>query len=204
MKYNKFILPFLGLALICTTTACAKTETTYRFESELAAITDGRLDSKDLISNGFFVCATGGFAPADMDPLNITYSFDANEEAKATIVICVLSGNTFGNPFDLNDADYSFSMNGQALGVPSSVTDYQGNATTNVPKEDFTEGTGFVYFTYEDVSITKGANEFIYQLTPGNGAFKHDYIDITTTAELTLDTDSTLVDNYNPDTAFGE
>ncbi len=198
MKRITVVALAIVMLLSCVAFGGCGKEETYRLEAEYVNITNGRLDTKDLVSNGFFVVATGhGFKPAELDPLEIDFAFNSKKAVEATIIVCVASGNTFGNPFDLTDADYTFSMNGEALGKPVSVVDYQGNPTTNVPKEDFTEGTGFVYFTY-NVKLNKGENHFKFNYTPGNGAFKVDYIDITAKSEITYNPNTDAVTNYEP------
>lgn len=184
------------MALLCMA-ACSQESVTYRLEAEHGNITDGSLDSKDLASNGFFVYPSGGFTFEEKLPMVAALTFTADKAKDATIVVCVASANKFGNEFDLADGDYSFSLNGTALGVPASVLDYEGNATTVCPKEDFTEGTGFIYLTY-NVKLAEGENVFSYNYVTGNGAFKYDYIDITTTAVVEYEPNMDAIDNWEP------
>lgn len=171
-----------------------------RLEAEYAKITDGRLDMKEggVISNNFFVIPTGGFSFDVLDPVNVVFSFEADKAADATITVCVASANTFGNEFDLSDGDFLFYLNDVKLGKPAKVLDYQGDPTNTIPKEDFTEGTGMVYFVYEGVKLNKGANTFAWKYETGNGAFKLDYIEVETAAGIKWTEDHALVDSYDP------
>ncbi len=205
---RKLIALLAAATAVCacfSATSCGSLET-YRMEAEHAKTQYANLDSKDLVSNGYFIYADGaGFKPADKYPMEVKWEFTASKAAEATIVLRVASGNTFGNPFDLTDADYTFSFNGVDLGVPDSVLDYEGNPITSIPKEDFTEGTGFVDFTWT-VQLVKGTNVFAHNYTPGNGAFKLDYVDVTTKAVVEFTPDMTLIDNYDPNSfpGFGD
>ena len=194
------VVAMLVVATCACFVGCGQEETTTRLEAEYAKITDGRVDSKeDCVSNKFFVVGEteGGFGFEYTKPVVVQFDFNSTEECEAEIVICVMSANTFGNEFELSDADYLFYFNGEKLGVPASVVDYEGNPTTKVPKEDFRAGTGSVYMTY-NVTLKEGANTFAWKYETGKGAFKFDYIDITGKTVITWEEDHTLVDAFEP------
>lgn len=202
MKKNSTIIALILVSIMALSamTGCAAEPKTTRMEAEYAKITDGRLDMKEggVVSNDYFVVPNGGFKFEDLLPINVTFDFKADKAADATIRVAVMSANTFGNEFDLSDGDYLFYLNGTKLGVPTKVLDYQGDPTTTIPKEDFTEGTGLVYFLYENVKLNAGDNSFAWKYETGNGAFKLDYVEIETTTNISWTEDHALVDSYDP------
>lgn len=183
--------------------------TTYKFEAEYAKITGSVpglvsvffgasnncwLDPIEGGSNGYGVTNLYVEGNEDNVPV-ITFTIVSDAEAEATIALCIGANWEFDASFnttylDTNaGTDYPLTFNGTALSSSDKIT----GSSIEVVKDDddnvIKKASDMIVANYGTVTLKQGENTFTITATAGSKCI--DYLQITTTAKVTMEEDHT-------------
>lgn len=183
--------------------------TTYKFEAEYAKITGSVpglvsvffgasnncwLDPIEGGSNGYGVTNLYVEGNEDNVPV-ITFTIVSDAEAEATIALCIGANWEFDASFnttylDTNaGTDYPLTFNGTALSSSDKIT----GSNIEVVKDDddnvIKKASDMIVANYGTVTLKQGENTFTITATAGSKCI--DYLQITTTAKVTMEEDHT-------------
>ena len=183
--------------------------TTYKFEAEYANITGSVpglvsvffgasnncwLDPIEGGSNGYGVTNLYVEGNEDNVPV-ITFTIVSDAEAEATIALCIGANWEFDASFNTSyldtnaGTDYPLTFNGTALSSSDKIT----GSSIEVVKDDddnvIKKASDMIVANYGTVTLKQGENTFTLTATAASKCI--DYLQITTTAKVTMEEDHT-------------
>lgn len=183
--------------------------TTYKFEAEYANITGSVpglvsvffgasnncwLDPIEGGSNGYGVTNLYVEGNEDNVPV-ITFTIVSDAEAEATIALCIGANWEFDASFNTSyldtnaGTDYPLTFNGTALSSSDKIT----GSSIEVVKDDddnvIKKASDMIVANYGTVTLKQGENTFTITATAASKCI--DYLQITTTAKVTMEEDHT-------------